>query len=98
VVLPAGKRPVPALLNRLIHEFGLKDDLEATWARLNSGAIKARTMLVLEDPGGEPLGGLLGAPMETGSFLRLGVSITAAIGKVNRPRPSPAHLPTARAD
>jgi len=30
-----------------------------------------RTMLVLEDPGGEPLDRLLGVPMEVGSFLRL---------------------------
>ncbi len=32
VVLPAGEHSPPALLNRLTHEFGLKDDLESAWA------------------------------------------------------------------
>ena len=41
------------------------------------------TMLVLEDPGGEPLSQLLGRPMEVGSFLRLAVSIAAALRTVH---------------
>ena len=31
-----------------------------------------RPLLLLEDPGGEPLAGLLGQPWDVGSFLRLG--------------------------
>jgi len=86
VLLPAGERPAPALLDRLMHEFGLKDALEAAWAvrPLELWRDHGRTMLVLEDPGGEPLGRLLGAPMESSSFLRLAVSITAAIGKAHQ--------------
>ena len=41
-------------------------------------------MLVLEDPGGEPLEPLLGAPMEVGDFLRLAISIAATLGEVHR--------------
>ena len=37
-------------------------------------------MLVLEDPGGEPLDGLLGGPMEVERFLRLAIGIAAALG------------------
>ena len=44
---------------------------------------RGRTMLVLEDPGGEPLERLLGAPMEVGSFLRLAIGIAAALGKLH---------------
>jgi serine/threonine protein kinase len=44
----------------------------------------SRTMLVLEDRGGEPLEQLLGAPMEVGRFLRLAASIAAALGKHQR--------------
>ena len=86
VLLPAGERPAPALLSRLIHEFGLKDDLVAAWAvrPLELWRDHGRTMLVLEDPGGEPLSRLLDAPMETRSFLRFAVSITAAIGKAHQ--------------
>jgi len=41
-------------------------------------------MLVLEDPGGEPLERQLRAPMQVGPFLRLAVHITAALGKVHQ--------------
>ena len=43
-----------------------------------------RTMLVLEDPGGEPLGRLLGAPMELERFLRLALGIATALGKAHQ--------------
>src|SRR5262249_7729361 len=45
---------------------------------------QGRTMLVLEDPGGEPLARLLGLPMEVGSVLRLAVSIAAALRTVHQ--------------
>ena len=34
-----------------------------------------RTVLVLEDHGGEPLARLLGAPMQVGRFLRLALAV-----------------------
>jgi predicted ATPase len=39
---------------------------------------------VLDDPGGEPLDGLLGAPMELGRFLRLAVCIATALGRLHQ--------------
>jgi serine/threonine protein kinase len=47
---------------------------------------RRRTMLVLEDSGGEPLSRQLGAPMEVGSFLSLAIRIAIAIalGKLHR--------------
>jgi serine/threonine protein kinase len=41
-------------------------------------------MLVLEDPGGEPLARLLGQPMEIGVFLRLAIGVAAALGKAHQ--------------
>ena len=43
-------------------------------------------MLVLKDPGGEPLDLLLGAPMEVGHFLRLATRIATALGKLHQRR------------
>ena len=43
-----------------------------------------RAMLVLEDPGGEPLDLLLRAPMEVGHFLRLATGIVTALGKLHQ--------------
>ena len=44
---------------------------------------RGQTILVLEDPGGELLGGLLGTPMEVGDFLRIAVGVAAALAKVH---------------
>ena len=41
-------------------------------------------MLLLEDPGGEFLDGLLGNPMPVGVFLRLALGLTRAAGKLHQ--------------
>jgi hypothetical protein len=43
-----------------------------------------RILLLLEDPGGEPLEQFLGAPVEWGRFLRLAVSIATALSKLHQ--------------
>src|SRR5712671_2169297 len=86
VVLPAAEHPSPSSLNRLAHEYELKDELDGAWAVRPLELVRdgGRTMLVLEDPGGEPLDGLLGGPMEVERFLRLAISIAVALGKLHR--------------
>jgi PAS domain S-box-containing protein len=86
VVLPAAEHPAPATLDRLAHEYGLKDELDGAWAVRPLELVRevGRTMLVLEDLGGEPLERLLGAPMELERFLRLAVGIATALGKVHQ--------------
>ena len=71
-VLPVAEHPTPGSLNRLTHEYELKDDLDDAWAARPLGLERerGRTMLVLNDPGGEPLDRLIGPPMEVGRFLR----------------------------
>src|SRR6476646_477315 len=73
VVLPAAERPSPSSLDRLGHEYGLKDQLDGAWAvrPLELVRDRGRTMLVLEDSDSEPLGRLVGAALELGRFLRL---------------------------
>ena len=84
-VFPAREHPTPATLNRLAHEYGLKDELDGAWAvrPLELISESGRSMLVLEDPGGEPLDRLLGAPMEVERFLRLAIGIAVALGKLH---------------
>jgi PAS domain S-box-containing protein len=86
VVLPAAERPSPSSLDRLGHEYALKDQLDGAWAVQPLELVRdgGRTMLVLEDPGGKPLDRLHGVAMEVGSFLRLAVSIASALGKVHQ--------------
>ena len=85
-VVPASEHPTPSCLDRLTHEYGLKDELASAWAvrPLEIVHERGRTMLVLEDPDGEPLERLLGAPMEMGSFLRRAIGIATALGKVHQ--------------
>ncbi|MGF6880367.1 ATP-binding sensor histidine kinase [Paraburkholderia sp. MM5477-R1] len=86
IARPAAEHPPLGILDRLAHEFGLKDELDGAWAVRPLELVRegGRTLLVLDDPGGEPLGQLLGAPMEVGRCLRLAVGIAAALGKLHQ--------------
>src|SRR5215510_12656097 len=85
-VVPAAEPPTPGALERLAHEYGLQDELDGGWAARPLELIHehGRTLLVLEDPGGEPLDRLLGSPMEVGTFLRLAIGIAMALAKVHQ--------------
>jgi serine/threonine protein kinase len=74
------------VIDRLTHEYGLRDELDSAWALrpLELVSEGGRSMLVLEDSGGEPLERQLHAPMELRTFLGLAVQITAALGKVHQ--------------
>jgi PAS domain S-box-containing protein len=86
VALLTAEHPLPFTLDRLAHEYGLKDELESAWAARPLELLRehGRTKLVLEDPGGEPLARLIGAPMEVGLFLGLAIGIAGALGQAHR--------------
>ncbi|WP_240702380.1 AAA family ATPase [Trinickia terrae] len=85
-LLPASVHPTRASLDRLAHEFGVKADLDSAWALRPLELIRdaGRAVLVFEDPGGEPLDRLLGAPLEPGEFLRLAIAIATALGMAHQ--------------
>ncbi len=85
-VLPAAEHPTAATLDRLAHEYALKDALDGTWAVRPLELVRDHgwPMLVLEGSGSEPLDRLLGAPMEIGCFLHLAIGTTVALGKVHQ--------------
>ncbi len=86
MLIPASEQPTLATLDRLAHEYSLKDELDSTWAiqPLELVRDRGRTVLVLEDHGGELLSALVGMPMDVERFLRLAVSMAEAVGKVHR--------------
>ena len=86
LVSPAAEHAIPAILDRLAHEYELKDELEGGWAIRPLELVRedGRTVLVLEDPGGEPLERRLGSPMDVGNFLRVAIGSAAAVGKLHR--------------
>src|ERR1700726_4370135 len=80
-VLSASEHPAPAFVDQLAHEYGLKDELDGRSAARPLALVRehGRTMLLLEDPGGEPLDRRLDQPMEMGGFLHLATGISAAL-------------------
>ena len=61
VVAPAAEQPLLQSLRRLEHEYSLAAELEPAWAAkpLALTRHEGRTILVLADPGGEPLDRIL---------------------------------------
>src|SRR6516165_7813696 len=86
LVMPAAEHPSRSSLDRLTHEYELKDELDGAWAVRPLELVRdaGLTMLVLEDAGGEPLDRLLGAPMQVVRFLRLAISVAVALGKLHQ--------------
>src|SRR6201991_2836373 len=86
LVAPATDHPSRTSLDRLTHEYELKDELDGAWAARPLALMRdtGRTLLVLDDPGGEPLNRLLGGPMEIGRFLRLALAVSSALGKLHQ--------------
>src|ERR1700730_15091382 len=85
VVLPAAEHPTSDSLNRLTHEYGLKDDLDDAWAARPVALThdNDRMTLVLKDPGGVPVDRLLGEPLEVSHFLRIAIPLAGALRQVH---------------
>src|SRR5215468_7441651 len=81
ILVPVLERPAPETLRRMEHELSLKGELDADRAvrPLSLTQYQDRSVLVLEDPGGEPLDNFVTEPMELGLFLRLGIGLSAAV-------------------
>src|SRR6267378_106665 len=79
------EHPAPATIKKLGHEYALERELRSAWAAQPIALTEhqGRTALVLEDPGGEPLDGLLRAPMELGLFLRLAVGLASSLRELH---------------
>jgi predicted ATPase/signal transduction histidine kinase len=84
-VLPAAEFPSPNSINRLVHEYELRDYLDSAWAVRPLDLIRERgqTMLVVEHPPGAPLSGFIGSPMDAGQFLRIAMSLSAALRQLH---------------
>ena len=86
VVAPVSEYPALESLERLEHEYLLRDELDSDWAARPLALTHhlGRTTLVLEDPGGEPLDGTIGQQLELRRFLLLGIGVSAALGKLHQ--------------
>ena len=89
VALPA-EQPSPQRLRRLEHEYSLAKELDPAWAAkpLTLTRYGGRTILVLKDPGGEPLDLVFerdqGRPLDLARFLHIAISLASALSQVHR--------------
>jgi serine/threonine protein kinase len=85
IVASAADHPSRSTLDQFRREYELKDELDGTWAVRPLELVREanRTMLVLDDLGGEPLDRLLGEPMDIWRFCR-GSTIASALGKLHQ--------------
>src|SRR5438876_2203942 len=94
VLAANSEQPTPASLRRLEHEYSLAADLDPAWAAIPLALTRheGRTILVLKDPGGEPLDlvlerNLVGnhwQPLELTRDLRIAIGLAKALGQVHR--------------
>src|SRR5580704_9819512 len=92
VVALAAAQPLPQSLRRLEHEYSLAAELEPAWAAkpLSVTRHEGRTILVLADPGGEPLDRILDRngqeALDVPRFLALAIGMATALGHVHQHR------------
>src|SRR5437899_6598329 len=94
VLAPIAEQPTPASLRRLEHEYSLAAELDPAWAAQPLALTRhdGRTILVLNDPGGEPLDLVLERdlveshwqPLELIRDLRIAIGLAKALGQVHR--------------
>jgi predicted ATPase/signal transduction histidine kinase len=95
LVVSLTEQPSPQSLRRLEHEYSLAAELDPAWAAkpLALTRREGRAILVLTDPGGEPLDLILEdrileaepwQPLDLTRFLRISIGLATALGQVHR--------------
>src|SRR5262245_50958644 len=86
VAQSCAEHPTPEVVNRLAHEFGLKDYLHSPWALRPVELVRERgqTMLVLEPTRARPLNELIGSGLQVERFLPLALAVTNAVAGVHQ--------------
>src|SRR6516162_3923326 len=79
-------RPAPESLKKLEHEYLFRNELDPAWAvrPLSLSQHNDQKVLVLENPGGEPLNRLIQGPMEMKRFLRFAIGLASALSLLHK--------------
>src|SRR5712672_1668730 len=89
-IAPSAEHPSPQSLRRLEHEYSLAAELDSAWGAkpLALTRHEGRTILILTDPGGEPLDLVLerdqGQPLDLTRVLRIAIGLATALSHVHR--------------
>src|SRR5260370_6249386 len=92
-IAPSAEQPSPQSLLRLEHEYSLAAELDSAWAAkpLALTRHEGRTILLLNDPGGESLDRIFernhGQPLELTRFLLIAIGLPEQLCHAPPPRP-----------
>jgi PAS domain S-box-containing protein len=84
------EQPSPQSVRRLMHEYSFAAELDPAWAAkpLAITRHEGRTILLLKDPGGEPLDRILerdqGQPLDLTRFLGIAIGLARTLGQVHQ--------------
>lgn len=84
------EHPSPQSVRRLLHEYSLAAELDPAWAAkpLAITRHEGRTILLLKDPGGQPLDRILerdkGRPLDLTRFLSTAIGLARTLGQVHQ--------------
>jgi serine/threonine protein kinase len=86
LLAPVSIRPALESLKKIEHEYSFRSELDATWAvrPLALSQYNEQRVLVLENPGGEPLNRLIQGPMEMRQFLRFAIGLATALSQLHK--------------
>jgi len=86
IVAPTDPQLASANVSQLDHEYAFADVLDPAWSARPRGFWRqnGRTMLILEDPGGDLLDGIVGPPIELTRFFRIAIGLAAALRQLHR--------------
>jgi PAS domain S-box-containing protein len=84
------EQPSPQSIRRLMHEYSFAAELDPAWAAKPLGITRqeGRTILLLKDPGGQPLDRILernqGQPLDLTRFLSTAIGLARTLGQVHQ--------------
>lgn len=84
------EQPSPQSVRRLMHEYSFAAELDPAWAAKPLGITRheGRTILLLRDPGGQPLDWILerdqGQPLDVTRFLSIAIGLARTLGQVHQ--------------
>jgi PAS domain S-box-containing protein len=90
LAIALSEQPSPQSMRQLVHEYSLAAELDPAWAAKPLAITRqdGRTILVLQDPGGQPLDRILerdqGQGLDLTRFLRTAVGLARTLGQVHQ--------------
>jgi serine/threonine protein kinase len=85
ILTPASDPPSASAVQRLEHEYSLRNHLDSSWAALPLALVHdaGRPALRLDDPGGQLLSQLVGTPWKIADFLRVAIGLADSLGRLH---------------